>query len=287
MASKNRNAYEMSYLRPSQTFETKRRYIHYASLPESTLIEPSPVPPQPPPTLPPVSQPAHGAEILSLAYSPMLVPHLAGSPPTTTPSTSPPSSGEREPALGGVSGEIPRYCHNAVTAPAGVRVSATLATMVQTQDWEAIDPLDPNAAQKLMRPREVGASMGLTGDSEDSGSGGRSRGNKSCCHYLVMLATASRDSLVRVFDASAEGGPTRFGSRRGEEQAERTAMEGGQRMSPRSEEKGEVRRRLPLMKTLENHSSNVTVVKFSKDGKRCSYVTDWMTITGAFCGGGG
>lgn len=177
--------------------------------------------------------------------------------------------------MGGVSCEIPRYGHKAATPPTGARVSATLATMVQTRDWEAIDPLDPNAAQKLRRPREVGSSVVSTGDSEDSGSRGRGGDNPSCCHYLVMLATASRDSLVRVFDASPEDGPTICGSRRGEEQAEPTTVKGGQRMSPRSEEKGEtVGRRLPLVKTLENHSSNVTAVKFSKDGKRCSYGVD-------------
>lgn len=179
--------------------------------------------------------------------------------------------------LGGVSGEIPRYRHKARTPSAGARVSATLATTVQTRAWEAIDPLDPNAAQKLMRSREVGGGVGSTGDragsGSSSGSGGRGGSNKSCCHHLVMLASASRDSLVRVFDASAEDEPTSFGVRRGEERAERMAVAGGQTMSPegpRSEEKGEVGRRLPLVKTLENHSSTVTSVMFSKDGKRFS-----------------
>ncbi|CAM9980028.1 unnamed protein product, partial [Sphacelaria rigidula] len=47
---------------------------------------------------------------------------------------------------------------------------------------------------------------------------------------LVLLASASRDRLVHVFDAASC---------------------------------------YPLLKTLDNHSSSVTAVKFSRDGKRC------------------
>lgn len=129
-----------------------------------------------------------------------------------------------------------------------------------------------------------------------------------CCAPLVLLASASRDSLVHVFDASLSSrrGAT-SGGRGGAEAATAAALtasasseRGGARVGGGGgvggattglATAGGVEARLsgnaiavntgargtaaaaaagfPLLKTLDSHSGSVTAVKFSKDGKRC------------------
>lgn len=132
------------------------------------------------------------------------------------------------------------------------------------QGWDAIDPLAPNAAKRLM----------------DARAGGRERAVE-----LVLLASASRDRQVHVFDASANPHARRLESEapasegdtsdvgfRGETEAGNQA-----KRRDRSRSGEETTTCFPLLKTLENHSGSVTAVRFSKDGKRCVLV--WFGVS--------
>lgn len=156
----------------------------------------------------------------------------------------------------------------------GTSASAEIEKLQKAQAWAAIDPLfDALAAEKLSRAK---SSFHVDGD---EGVGGKGESVGSRRGPVVLLASASRDHLVRIFDASGIGYPCAgvdSGARRrphgGVSCVDGGGGDGTGERGLAGEEGGgqESRGRgcLPLLKTLDDHSSSVTAVKFSKDGKR-------------------
>ncbi|CAM9682868.1 unnamed protein product, partial [Ectocarpus sp. 8 AP-2014] len=223
------------------------------------------------------TQSAHGAEVLCLAYSPLMVPAPCGGRSSST-SPTPPSP----PDIGGVSGDNrQRGAGDGGNAGGAKSLSSTGTVLVATPPpsstsssrisaargvgaWDAVDPLDPDgAAKKILSltlmssplppspataaavPSEMGRNAGgregdagishddvigrerdegyperkeCRGNEDGEGEGGEgedARSNDACVPRqqsqtddstrrspLVLLASASRDRLVRVFDAS-------------------------------------------------------------------------------------
>lgn len=198
---------------------------------------PSPMPFPPPPTLLCVLKAAHDAEVLCLAFSPILVPV----PPTSPVSPAPATSRTSSPTHASTDADANPNLSGGGAASGGGGAPSSGA---QSQKWEAIDPLGSTVASD---------GSARAGESDD----GREKGDTA----LVLLASASRDRLVHVFDASASRGwmdpADGDGERRGDAGKGDCGGEGGYKSC------------YPLLKTLDNHSSSVTAVKFSKDGKRC------------------
>ncbi|CAB1119878.1 unnamed protein product [Ectocarpus sp. CCAP 1310/34] len=217
-------------------------------------------------------QSAHGAEVLCLAYSPLMVPAPCGGRRSST-SPTPPSS----PDTGGVSGDNrERGAGDGGDAGGAKSLSSTGTVLVEAPPpsstsrsriraargvgaWEAVDPLDPDGAAKMILslslmsssspassataaavPSEMGRKAGgREGDADmshddvigrervegyperkecrgnEGGEGEDARSDDACAPLqqsqtgdsarrspLVLLASASRDRLVRVFDAS-------------------------------------------------------------------------------------
>lgn len=222
-------------------------------------------------------QSAHDAEVLCLAYSPMMIPTAAGGSSTTTlPPRSYPDCGnvtsekKTPPSAEGGSGtgvsvaamssssSSPFFAsqNSAVSAGAATRANALCGSAPRiVSSWEAVDPLDPAAAaDKMLSLSLMSSSVPSVSESKTGGSGGAGepdQGGSGCvstgaderlgkrdtdvehgnheadsigvrpnaeltgerqhqrdCLPLVLLASASRDRLVHVFDASA---PSRSG----------------------------------------------------------------------------
>lgn len=148
------------------------------------------------------------------------------------------------------------------------------ALMAPSQRWRAIDPLDPGAREDLAHARGDGdsSSSSTTTSSSCSSSSNSSsvqgvdnvdHGGGKGSSVLVLLASASRDRLVHIFDASANPTITAAGGMAKVAESSRDYVSTGRRPAAAA------RCRYPLLKTLDNHSSSVTAVKFSKDGQRC------------------
>lgn len=318
-------------------------------------------------------QSAHGAEVLCLAYSPLMVPAPCGGRSSSLSPTTP-----SPPDTGGVSGDNrERGAGDGEDAGGAKSLSSTGTVLVATPPpssicsrisaargmgaWDAVDPLDPDgAAKKILSlslmssssppssataaavPSEMGRNAGgREGDAgishddvigrerdegyperkecrgNEGGEGEDARSNDACAPRqqsqtddstrrspLVLLASASRDRLVRVFDASRSpivysagagvGGRAATTAARGSAAA--CARNGVAHRSSRGKEAGQLGARedatntdataapggaaetgvgaaseaaaLPLLTTLDSHTGSVSAVKFSKDGKR-------------------
>lgn len=215
-------------------------------------------------------QSVHGAEVLCLAYSPLMVPATSGERSSSTSPTPPPP-----PDTSGVSGDSrERGAGDGGDAGGAKSLSSTGTVLVATPTpsstcsssaardmgaWDAVDPLDPvGAAKKILSLSLMSSSLppssaataampsqmdrntgGREGDAgishvdvidrerdegsperkecrrKEGGEGEDVRSNDDCAprqqsqtddsirrRPLVLLASASRDRLVRVFDAS-------------------------------------------------------------------------------------
>lgn len=212
--------------------------------------------------------------MLSLAFSPVMVPATTSSMPVVPSGpASPPSpdsasraqtvSANGSPTSGQVDADSKARIVTSSDAgeTPGAAPGGTPGALVGASGqhgWDAIDPLAPNAAKRLMDARAGGGERAVE---------------------LVLLASASRDRQVHVFDASANPHACRLASEapasegdtadvgfRGETEAGNQA-----RRRDRSRSGEERASGFPLLKTLENHSGSVTAVRFSKDGKRCVF----------------
>lgn len=203
-------------------------------------------------------QAAHGAEVLSLAFSPIMVP--APVPVTTavavTPSVSSSSTSSNAPGTATTASSSTPL--SGIGEGADVKELGSESEAVDERLWEAINPLAPGARQRLREAQSK--------DGEDS-------------QVLVLLASASRDRLVHIFDAStslsthkSQGccSSTAGGDGDGVGFGLATEMElGEQGDACKRTRLGEAICKYSLLKTLENHSGAVTAVKFAKDGSRC------------------
>lgn len=236
------------------------------------------------------AQAAHDAEILCLAFSPVLVPIPANVPqPAATAAagdgpadaraatrTDPANAGStnehvvdnhakcaektarQQPGDGGGGAASPVAKTPAVAAATVGGESAA----VPAQRWRAIDPADPGVKEKPARAERGGAGNGGDDLGSDKSICGADRGYGEGNPALVLLASASRDRLVHVFDASANPAARGRDGTVKRKVAEGIGSGGLHRSAARAS-------CYPLLKTLDNHSSSVTAVKFSRDGKRC------------------
>ncbi|CAM9266437.1 unnamed protein product [Ectocarpus sp. 12 AP-2014] len=222
-------------------------------------------------------QSAHGAEVLCLAYSPLMVPAPCGGRSSSTSPTPPSptdtggvSSDNRERAArdGGDAGGAKSLSSTGTVlgaTPPPSSISSRILAARGVGAWDAVDPLDPDGATKKMLalslmssslppPSEVTATAVMSGPGRNAGGregdagishddvigrerdegcperkecrgneggegeggeGEDARSNDACAPRqqsqtddstrrspLVLLASASRDRLVRVFDAS-------------------------------------------------------------------------------------
>lgn len=246
-----------------------------------------------------MNQAAHNAEVLCLAFSPVLVPvPPAVTPCSTAPHPSPPAPPppsttaatittiHTSASTGGVADTIKSIDSDAGENKTGLSADVTTSEAAgaagssgERQRWVAIDPLDPGSVERLTVARD-GVSADVSCSSGGGGGSRKSGGERGT--VLVLLASASRDRLVHIFDASANLRPPR------EWEGSAAAVGGGKddsldgrrlgRGQEGEEGVGEERRKMgaagvasccyPLLKTLDNHSGPVIAVKFSKDGKR-------------------
>lgn len=240
------------------------------------------------------TQSAHDAEVLCLAFSPMMVPSGGSGRGAAPPPRSPPDSGDGETGRNGVGDAkaspdaeegagravSPGTRSSSSTSFAATAAAANSARQERKSEghagggvsvgdggelrsvsaWEAVDPLDPaGAAERMLSPSSLaaprtdgnGASGDVTtinggssgsrggggersaGESRSAGDGGEAedrglvppsaawrgggpesqRHQSDSCAPLVLLASASRDRLVHVFDASLSSRGARGGGR--------------------------------------------------------------------------
>lgn len=209
-------------------------------------------------------QSAHGAEVLCLAYSPLMVPAPGGgrssstSPtPRSPPDTSGASGDDRERGAGDSGDAVgAKSLSSSGNVLVGMLPPSSICSTGAARGvvaWDAVDPLDPvGAAKKILslslmssssppssataaavpsemdrnaggreggdgigRERDEGCPERKEGRRNEGGEGEDPRSNDACVPRqqsqtddsirrspLVLLASASRDRLVRVFDAS-------------------------------------------------------------------------------------
>ncbi|CAM9720676.1 unnamed protein product, partial [Laminaria digitata] len=259
------------------------------------------------------SQEAHDAEVLCLSYSPIMLPTLVAASATATATAAATAAAAAAAAASETKSRSPKSrvgseYGGGIGGGGGLKgvhgEAAGAGTGEAVLRWEAIDPLDPLAAEKLLLRRagaagNRGSSSGSGGGGGRGGGGGQgdggAKGNPDDDRQpLVLLASASRDRLVRVFDASSTlskcDGCKQVDGRRGDilgdtEAGPRAGIKvagggvggdvegggggGGSGVWDGDGAAGAVAAGcFPLVKTLDYHTGSVTAVKFSKDGKR-------------------